>query len=166
MVVKNVDGTPQWLFPECFQYILERQQPDGGWEEYASEIDGILNTMAALLTMKSRCQTSLSPDCLKSRIVRAISYLKQKLGRWDVEACLHVGFEVLVPALLSMLEQDGLYFSFPGRDKLMTFNQEKLSRFDAQSLYTAYESTIIHSLEAFIGKIVLIAFGTTCFLIQ
>lgn len=51
MVSKVIDGRRQWLFPDSSQYVLDKQLPDGGWESYASDLDGILNTMAALLAI-------------------------------------------------------------------------------------------------------------------
>ncbi|KAI0003167.1 hypothetical protein F4779DRAFT_602132 [Xylariaceae sp. FL0662B] len=38
-------GVPEtddlWLFPECFEYVLDNQLPSGAWESYASDVDGI-----------------------------------------------------------------------------------------------------------------------------
>ncbi|KAI9886142.1 MAG: hypothetical protein M1823_002045 [Watsoniomyces obsoletus] len=158
MVSKVVDGRRQWLFPECFQFVLDRQRPDGGWESYASEIDGILNTMAALLAMKrhyvpaAECRPE-PPAHVEHSIVKAIKYLKKELQRWDVEACVHVGFEILVPSLLSMLEQEQIHFSFPGRASLMALHRRKLDKFHPDMLYGSTSTTLLHSLEAFVGKI-------------
>ena len=44
MVIKNVDGQRQWLFPSSFQYLMNQQQHDGGWQSCASDADGILHT--------------------------------------------------------------------------------------------------------------------------
>lgn len=41
-----------WLFPECFDYVLEQQLPCGAWDSYATPTDGILNTAASLLALK------------------------------------------------------------------------------------------------------------------
>lgn len=158
MVVKTIDGVPHWRFPEAFEYLLERQLPDGGWETYAAEIDGILNTMAALLAIKRH---AAMPDCrgcngltdVDPRILKATSDLTQKLNRWDVGSTSHVGFEILVPALLAMLEQDGSHFAFPGRSSLLELNSIKLADFHPGILYAKDKTTLIHSLEAFVGAI-------------
>src|SRR4051812_26439273 len=41
-----------WLFPECFDWVLQLQLPSGAWQSYATPLDGILNTGAALLALK------------------------------------------------------------------------------------------------------------------
>lgn len=54
----GIDGiTGTWLFPECFEFIIEQQLPSGGWESDATTVDGILNTAAALLSLKKRERT-------------------------------------------------------------------------------------------------------------
>ena len=54
----GIDGiTGTWLFPECFEFIIEQQLPSGGWESDAATVDGILNTAAALLSLKKRERT-------------------------------------------------------------------------------------------------------------
>ena len=158
MIVKTVDGVPLWRFPESFDYLLEKQLPDGGWEGYAAEVDGILNTMAALLSLKRHAAMPECRGCTGSkdidvRILKATSNLTQKLNRWDVESTLHVGFEILVPALLAMLEQDSPRFTFPGRRALLELNKRKLADFHPGILYAKHKTTLIHSLEAFIGAI-------------
>lgn len=46
-----------WVFPECFQYVLDTQQEDGSWQSYSSQVDGILNTAASLVAlMKHSCK--------------------------------------------------------------------------------------------------------------
>ena len=158
MIIKRVGDVPHWRFPESFDYLLEKQLPDGGWEAYAAEVDGILNTMAALLSMKRHaampeCRGCIGLEDIDVRILKATSNLTQKLNRWDVESTLHVGFEILVPALLAMLEQDSLPFHFPGRRALLELNKRKLASFHPGILYAEHKTTLMHSLEAFIGAI-------------
>jgi hypothetical protein len=158
MIAKIVDGKKQWLFPECFQYILHHQQKNGGWERYAAQVDGILNGLAALLAYKKHAATpELSteplPQDLENRILRAIVFLEQELKQWDVQSTTHVGFEILVPSLFELLEHEGVKFEFPQRQLLMAINKKKMSRLDPSILYTKFKCTAIHSLEAFTGKI-------------
>ena len=158
MISKDVDDIPKWLFPECFHFILDTQLPNGGWESYASDVDGILNTMAALLAMK-RHQSNPGiagnhlPSDMCSRISQAITFLENQLKEWDVGASIHVGFEVLVPALLAMLEDEYVSFDFPGRQALMALNKKKLEKFDPRMVTGKSKTTLLHSLEAFVGKI-------------
>ncbi|KAJ8069146.1 hypothetical protein OCU04_002819 [Sclerotinia nivalis] len=134
MVSKDVDGVRNWLFPEAFQHIIDAQAQDGSWESYALQVDGILNTMAALLafvfhrTANNLSYSVLPPD-IDTRILRAQDSLRHQLQMWDVRSCIHVGFEILVLALLGMLEQHHMVYDFPGKTYLLQLNKEKLSRF-------------------------------------
>ncbi|KAJ5880891.1 Phyllocladan-16-alpha-ol synthase [Penicillium subrubescens] len=158
MIQKDVGEQKTWLFPECFGYLLQNQLEDGSWITYASQIDGILNTAASLLAMKRHFTTPLhistiSQDALSMRIDRATNALQQLLHDWDVESTLHVGFEILVPALLGYLAEESITFEFPGRDLLFSIRDQKLARFKAEFLYAPVQTTALHSLEAFIGLI-------------
>ncbi|KAJ5382328.1 Phyllocladan-16-alpha-ol synthase [Penicillium concentricum] len=158
MVQKPVDGYTVWLFPECFEYILSNQLEDGSWVMYASQIDGILNTAASLLSLKRHFTSPLqistiSQEDLAERINRATRALHAMLDEWDVDATVHVGFEILVPALLGYLETEGIVLSFPGRDRLFAVRDQKLVRFKPELLYMPVQTPALHSLEAFIGSI-------------
>jgi hypothetical protein len=158
MVVKAIEGRRRWLFPESFRYIVEHQLENGGWESYAAQVDSILNSLAALLAYKKHAaEPELSenplPHDLDSRIQQAIHFLQLELNKWDVQSTTHVGFEILVPSLLELLEEEGIQFEFKGRQLLMEINKKKLSRLDPTILYKNFKCTAIHSLEAFTGKI-------------
>ena len=157
MVCKSNSDTTL-LFPQCFTYLLETQTEDGGWPAYASEMDGILNTMAATIALQMygrRPDPSGAPfpSDIASRVLKAEKYLRARLQDWDVSSTIHVGFEILVPTLLELLEKDSDRFEFPGRQTLLTLNQSKLSRYRPEALYGERKTTLIHSLEAFVGKI-------------
>jgi hypothetical protein len=158
MISKVIDGRPQWLFSLSFEYLLVSQKADGGWGcETSDPIDAILNTMAALLAVKKHQST---PECngmaesnLSDRLRRATSFLQKKLDTWDVEMTEHIGFEILVPAHLRLLADEGIPFAFPGLGALSRLNQQKLKDFSPKMLYSQLPSTLTHSLEAFVGKI-------------
>ena len=158
MVQKEDMGVKRWLFPDCFQYLLDSQGPDGGWHAgtLVDDTDIIINSMAALLVFKkytadpSNCKI---PDDMALRINRAKALVQSKLESWDVENSEHVGFEILVPTLLRLLEAEGICFHLPGLQVLMALNAKKLGKFDPHVLYDLTKSTLLHSLEAFIGKI-------------
>ena len=157
MVCKS-DSDTIWLFPQCFNYLLETQTQDGGWPAYASEMDGILNTMAATIALQMHGKRpdlngAPFPNDIASRVFKAEKYLRERLQAWDVSSTIHVGFEILVPTLLELLEKDSKKFEFPGRQTLLTLNQSKLSRYRPEALYDERKTTLIHSLEAFVGKI-------------
>lgn len=158
MVSKPVDGEVRWLFPECFNFVLSAQTSDGAWPAYGSLVDGLLNTMAALLSMKWHLRMQHIVNCplpadIESRISRGSTALRDQLQRWDVEASFHVGFEILVPALIRLLEEEELVLEFPQRQSLMMINRKKLENFQPEFLYGRSPTTLIHSLEAFTGQI-------------
>ena len=161
MVSKRVEGELQWLFPETFQYVLSSQDASGGWTSgtSGSEIDSILTSMAALLTLRKHasapCPNNGRGEDLLTKMYRGAAFLQTQLQTWDVESTAHVGFELLVPALLDDLEQEGLVFDFTGRDMLLKIKNKKMTGFQTEMLYSDKNVTtaLIHSLEAFAGKI-------------
>ncbi|KAK8038504.1 Copalyl diphosphate synthase [Apiospora rasikravindrae] len=153
--VRQPDNQSQWLFPECFAYLLETQSQEGGRTVHLTEVDRILNTMAALVTLREHQDghdTAVSG--LGERIAKAQRMLQVWLREWDVASPVHIGTEILVPALLEVLEQDGtVKFDFPGRERLMAWNQKKFRKFRPEMLYAPQQTTLVFSLEALVGKI-------------
>ncbi|KAI5860764.1 Copalyl diphosphate synthase [Durotheca rogersii] len=161
LVVKVVHGKKQWLFPECFHYILAAQSDDGSWKTgNTPQIDGILNTAASLLSLLRHKREPLqiqevSLEDVTARISKGIASLKLQLVSWSVSATRHVGFEILVPALFKYLRQEdpSISFSFDGKEALKRLSSQKKSKISTASLYGSRMNTGIHSLEAFIGDI-------------
>ena len=159
LVSKNIeDNGRQWLFPECFQYILATQADDGSWPAGIMQIDSILNTAVSLLAIRRHMReplqlTNYSLDDLTVRASKAYTSLQALLEDWDVSSCFHVGFEIIVPALLEYLEEEGYTFSFDDRQELTKLNTEKLSKFKPEYLYGKTKLTALHSLESLIGKV-------------
>ena len=154
-MIKRPDGS--WLFPECFNYILDEQQEGSGWANYASDIDGILNTMAALLAIERHiCDPILSKekkDALKTRSQSGVKHLRHKLNNWNVSSCMHVGFEILIPALLRMLKDVGIDLDFKGKAALTALNVQKMKYFKPKILYSLQQTTLLHSVEAFQNRV-------------
>lgn len=151
------NGCSRWLFPESFQTVLQKQLPNGTWGSSVSEVDGILNTMAALLAILRHQNQPLVQGCpallsdLHFRISNSILWLDKAFQGWDAEASDHVGFELLVPSLLRLLRAEGVRFTCPGADTLDKLNRKEMEKFDLSMLYGPAKSTLLHSLEAFIG---------------
>ncbi|KAI0395444.1 ent-kaurene synthase [Xylariaceae sp. FL0594] len=149
----------KWLFPECFEYLLGTQSSDGGWTANRSAVDRILNTLASMVALEEHRTVAEETDDhatsrrLHERFLSAEDFLKQQLNEWDVASSVHVGTEVLVPALLETLEKDGKLFAFPGRALLAEWNRRKLRKFSPDMLYCPRKTTLVHSMEAFVGKI-------------
>jgi len=155
--VSNGDTAAEskWLFPDSFEAVLESQHPNGGWQSYASPVDGILNTAAALLTIRKHLRDSVvvasKPD-LELRGAKAESALRQQLTAWDMRDCDHVGFEVLVARHLEYLDDEGIVIDLPVRHSLKVLETAKLSKLPPKYVET-YPSTLVHSLEALVGKV-------------
>ncbi|ETS76585.1 hypothetical protein PFICI_11972 [Pestalotiopsis fici W106-1] len=153
--VDSTSGATQlgdWLFPECFSFLVTQQLPTGGWESYATHVDGILNTAAALLSILKHLQTQPDNHDWRIRSQNATRALEQMLGEWDIHSTDQVGQEILVISLLQLLEKEGVLVAFPLFGELRTIRDAKLAKLPASSVYKN-RSTLYHSLEAFIGHI-------------
>jgi hypothetical protein len=154
----NDSNATRWLFPRSFQAILRKQMPDGGFGQYDTTVDQILNTSAALLAFLCHKANPSFIGCdpvpdMRERIRRGKDYLNNKLQTWNLEDTDHVGFEILVPKLLTMLQAEGLDLNFPGLQYLMLLKNRKLGTLSPAILYEQKKTTLLHSLEAFIGDI-------------
>ncbi|KAI0487357.1 Ent-kaurene synthase [Xylaria cf. heliscus] len=123
-MIRHPGALGRWLFPESFSYLLSQQDENRMCPTYASPIDGILNTLAAL---------------------------QSTLNYWNVNQTVHVGFEMLVPDLLRLLGEEGVIFKFDGQSALTTLYKKKLAKIDRNMLVSKKPTTLLHSLEAFIG---------------
>ena len=86
---------------------------NGGWGDHGSDEDDILNSnsLAALLAMKRRGNDNSSANLeakldVTTRTLHATTFVQEKLQHWTLATSTRVGFEILAPALLSMLEQE------------------------------------------------------------
>ena len=70
-----------------------------------------------------------------------------------MKSTMNVGFELLVPAHLDLLEKEGLFFDFPARTALMKIRAKKLSHFRPEMVYGEAKTTALQSLESNIGQI-------------
>lgn len=139
------------LFPQCFDYILQIQLPDGSWASEQSDTDGILSTLAACLALRQLKPHVKMPDTyIEERCLRAQAWLHSKFATWKIEEAERVGFEVLVPNLLRLLEHQGVHFNLTGKDLLMSFAEGKMSKF-RKVLTGPKQTTLLHSLEALFG---------------
>ncbi|KAL8825031.1 MAG: hypothetical protein Q9191_004664 [Dirinaria sp. TL-2023a] len=158
-ISKTVSGCSQWLFPSSFVFVLEAQLADGRWpahpnEDDTDEVDGILSTMAASYCLIQHAKNPLQlrhivVESLAERINKAVACLSSLLHKWQVEDCKAVGFELLAPSLLNLLEDEGHFLDFPGKEQLLDIRNQKLSRARPETLYDRPPSALLHSLEAF-----------------
>ncbi|MCJ1342377.1 hypothetical protein MMC31_000559 [Peltigera leucophlebia] len=160
-VAKTIAGRAQWLFPCSFSYILKSQLPEGGWpahpyENGTTEADCILSTMAALFCLTQHAKEPLQlrhlHECLSAKIERGCASLSKMLKIWRVGDCRAVGFEVLAPAILDLLEEEGRTFEFPAKDLLHNIRNQKLAKVPPEAIYGKACPTLLHSIEAFHGR--------------
>ena len=157
-VGNDEDGiTHSWLFPSTFALLLETQQADGGWGSGAMKTDAMLNTASALLAMCRHRQLGPSvpvpKDELDAKISKARAFLQEELQGLDMKSTLPVGFEMILPTILALLAEHGMSFDFAARPALFKIRDRKLAFIDLESVYKGAKSTILHSLEAFIGTV-------------
>ena len=157
-VSKEVAGRHQWLFPSSYETLLRTQTHEGGWvsKDVGGERADILSTLAALYSLMQHAQypmqledAYLSRVQLDQRIQNANTCVLQWLQSWTAIGLTPVGFEILMPALLEMLERKGLSFEFPQRETLYALRDQKLTKINFHHIYTGSFSTLLHSLEAF-----------------
>jgi hypothetical protein len=156
IVYKHLDAGIEWLFPESFVYLLDHQRPDGSWSTESCNLDGILNTLAGLLALLTHreCGAGLNTDLptdIDSRIQRAKAWLDSQLEHWDPRSCDSVGFEVLIPTFIRLLQNRGIVFPFPQLKALSMMAQKKMSKLKLSTIYAGQQTTILHSIEALIG---------------
>lgn len=113
----------------------------GSWGfNVASQIDGIVNTAARLLSF---IRHSESPNCLaipsdiNQRIERGVVSLSSQLATWNVSSTSHVGFEIVIPALIGYLQQEdaALSFAFDSMETLTRIRATKLLHLNPRLLY-------------------------------
>ena len=156
MVVKNVDGQRRWQFPSSFEYVINQQQQDGGWQTSSSDADGILHTLAALLACCRHiaCPLQLTqPDDLIYKKDRAIYFLETQFSKCDLESIITPALQPFFSKLLQMLEQEGVHFSFPGKDSLMCERGRKTPHQSLAALYSGIRTSATHNLESRIGEV-------------
>ena len=159
-VVKPSTARPsQWLFPNSFQAILNYQHEDGGWhwppDEAVECTNGtLLSSLASLYAISQHIRQPLQLFKLQVQVnhafSRGIKFISEYARNMDLASCDNVGFEVLVPALLDLLEKEDVVFNLPNTQRLFEKRDFKLSKIPVNQLNTT-SSTILHSCEAFLG---------------
>ena len=152
-------GLRQWLFPSSFLFILDSQQLDGGWhwppQGAPESTEGtVLCSLAALFAItqhiKHPFQLLRLQDKLVDHLKRGTEFVARVLRRMGSTFYYSVGFDVLAPALLELLEREGIIFYFSSRRELFQRRDARLSRVPIAQL-NRMPSTMLHSLEALYG---------------
>ena len=141
-MVRNPHNSEQLAFEDSFNWLLKYQSVDGSWGYPPQKL---LPTLAGLLAL---LKASRSTELTRCAAKKAEAYLSSAFRHWSVSKHESVGFEVLVPTLLSELENLGVGFEFPDKAQLLKLYHEKLC-ITAPDLIYSGQSNLIHSLEAF-----------------
>ena len=153
------NGSREWLFPSSFLAIIDSQHPDGGWHwpphgNNESEDDTILSSLASLFAITEHIKHPYQlidwHNGLEDRLRRGRDFITKNMMTLASRPDHNVGFEVLVPALLNLLEKEDIKFYFPGRETLLRRRETKLSKARINQL-NRVPSTLLHSLEALFG---------------
>ncbi|RAH78357.1 hypothetical protein BO86DRAFT_402900 [Aspergillus japonicus CBS 114.51] len=165
MIINKSGEGSGWLFPECFAYLLENQGSDGGWDPlqqstrslgYPNSLcltDCIIHSLAALMALCRHARGPDPPADVSSRILDARSFLHQKLSIWTLEDITHLGFELLMPVHLLLLQEEGIKFEFPSKVKLFRKFQEAYAVDLDWVCDEAPCQVPLFSLKAYIGKL-------------
>ncbi|KAF7162580.1 hypothetical protein CNMCM5623_007826 [Aspergillus felis] len=157
MVRKSIQGKSLWAFPAAFQALLQQQNECGSWGGATSELDSIASTLTALLALQRHAGDSCETDRqdLNLRIRKAKAYLDtalKSLNHLLATCILPVSLELRLPAIFDLLEAEGHAFDFD-RTYLTKVQSEKLSKIDLNTIFSGPQSSLLHSLEALIGKV-------------
>lgn len=143
--VTDQGGKP--LFPECIQWLLENQNPDGSWgSQVVNYHDRIISTLSAVMALKE-----LNRQWCEHRIQRGETYIWETIKKLELEKRKLVGSELLFPSLMEQAETMGLHLPYHIKIYQKEYHK-KLSKID-ESLWYSPLTTLSHSLE-FLGDAV------------
>jgi halimadienyl-diphosphate synthase len=132
-------GTP--LFPECTQWLLTHQKPDGSWGSQTLQYhDRILSTLGAIIALKKVYGDRFAPS-----IEQGERYIWEHIGNLKIDSNRLIGSELLLPALMWQAESEGLNLPFHRVPYTHEYTQ-KLAKID-ESLWYSPETTLSFSLE-------------------
>ena len=140
--VTDENGNP--LFPECVQWLLENQKPDGSWGgQTVNYHDRLLSTVAALIALKEVDRRPYS-----AYIKKGETYIWETLKKLELDRCRLIGSELLLPSLMNQAESVGLHLPYPIKVYKREY-QLKLEKAD-ESVWYSPLATLSFSLE-FLG---------------
>ncbi|KAF2018552.1 hypothetical protein BU24DRAFT_418075 [Aaosphaeria arxii CBS 175.79] len=129
-----VDGVPskqiedRLLIPESFNFLLSRQNPNGGWDSGVQhhKLGCILNVAAGLLAIvkrKSRTTARSHPstEALEMRAQKAEEHLNHLLSTWSIQEAQHLQKSIQSLArILGRLRDEGVVIRLTGPQQDMS----------------------------------------------
>ena len=143
----NPDGT--LAYPDLLVSLLERQHPDGSWGGKIPYVhDRLLTTLAIVLLLVrfGRRQRDRAQRLAGER------YIRQHARKLRYETHRTVGFEMILPTLLSEAGRLGVNLPYTQLRHYQRERTKKLNILPAQRLFEVRTSALF-SLEAFAGEI-------------
>ncbi len=140
--VTNQSGEP--LFPECIQWLLNNQRPDGSWGCQIPHFhDRILSTISAIMALKE-----IDEKRYGSYIQKGETYIWENMKNLGLDDYKLIGSELLFPSLMEQAESMGL--NLPYCMKVYQKEYEaKLRKID-RSMWYSPRTTLSFSFE-FLG---------------
>ncbi len=139
------DQSGKSLFPECLQWLLRNQHPDGSWGSQVLEYhDRILSTLSAIMALHE-----IDKRRYDSYIQRGETYIWENMKHLEKEDCKFVGGELLLPSLMQQAQHMDLNLPYHMKIYEKTYNK-KLEKIDESLWYSPYIS-LSFSLE-FLGN--------------
>jgi halimadienyl-diphosphate synthase len=143
----NPDGT--LAYPDLLRQLLERQHPDGSWGSTIPYVhDRLLTTLAIVLLLARFGRRH------QDRVQRLAGerYISQHARELRYEAHRTVGFEMILPTLLSEAGELGADLPYTQLRHYQRERAKKLSILPAERLFEVRTSALF-SLEAFAGEL-------------
>lgn len=145
--IRHADQPTQPQFPQSYDWLLTHQHPDGSWGgEIPFAHDRLVSTLAAILALAQGEYRRGESDLA---IRRAVVYLNRDLPSVELDPAETVGFELLLPELLSEAKAFGLRLPYQNWAFVERIQAEKLSRIPPLAIYSG-PSPLTHSIE-FLG---------------
>lgn len=140
--VTNQNGKP--FFPECVQWLLNNQKPDGSWGcKTLHYHDRILSTLSAIMALRE-----LYGNKYESYIQRGETYIWKNIKNLKLDDYRLIGSELLFPSLMREAESMGL--NLPSNINIYREEYKaKLKKID-ESMWYSPRTTLSFSFE-FLG---------------
>lgn len=118
-------GSPAQGSDQTLAWLMQQQQPDGGWGQPAIPAERTVPTLAALLALKTHGHAQAA-----ERIAAGGAFLEAQQGLWqDIHIDLvPIAAEMIVPYLLDEAEQIGLVIDRKPYALLYEMRRRKLER--------------------------------------
>ena len=144
-VARVTDQGGKSLFPECIQWLLENQKPDGSWGgQILSYHDRIISTLSALVALKE-----IGRGRYNDYIQRGEKYIWENVKNLEHDHCRFISSELLFPSLMRQAASAGL--NLPYHTKIYEREyQAKLSKVEKSQWYSPV-TPLSYSLE-FLGE--------------